>query len=104
MIDALEPSPRSRGIRTMNSKPKPLGSARREKARTPRWPRSGSPPSVMLNSFQRSNAAAAQSNPGPIFAVVAGARTRTAPLTRAGSSENLDDRANVHLDDLRADP
>src|SRR3954452_15714391 len=58
----------------------------------------------MLSSFQRSNAAPAQSKPGPMFAVVAGARTRTGPLTTAGSNENLDDRVHVDLDDLRADP
>ena len=43
--------------------------------RTPRCSRSGVPPSEITTSFQRSSATAAQSNPAPRLAMVAGART-----------------------------
>ena len=78
---ALEPSPRSRGIRSKNSKRSPSAGSMRSNAWTPRCDRSGVPPSETISSsFQRSSATAAQSKPAPRLAVVAGARTESFTL------------------------
>ena len=57
-------------------------------------------PRSTSSSFQRSNAAAAQSKPGPRFAVVAGARTRTA----SRQARDLDDRSTSTSTIGSADP
>ena len=79
---ALEPSPRACGIRSVKRKLQPAAGTRRSKARTPRCVAVGGArrPGMSSSSFQRSSAAPAQSKPGPMFAVVAGARTRMAAL------------------------
>ena len=77
IVAALEPSPRARGMRSVHSNDSPSGEATRPNARMPMCAGSGgaSEPSVTSTSFQRSSATAAESNPGPRFADVAGART-----------------------------
>src|SRR5581483_4926951 len=88
IVAALEPRPRARGTRSVQSKLRPSGEPTSPKARIPRCAGSGgwSDPSQTSTSFQRSSAAAAQSNPGPRFAVVAGARTLIGAARRRGPS------------------
>ena len=65
------------GIGVVKRKLRPSGGASSANARTPRWSGAApASPSPTSSSFHSSSAIPAQSNPGPTFAVVAGARTR----------------------------
>jgi len=83
---ALDPRPRSRGMWLTNSKRLPSTGAKRANAWTPRCDSSISPsPSSTSSWFQRSSAAATQSKPGPMLAVVAGALNLTRSRRRRRS-------------------